>query len=311
MIPVLVAGEAEPFLEEVQIPSDIDVHVLPGDRPVPEGDFVGILPVLTRRIGPAELNRLRALRVVANMAVGYDNVDLDAARERGVRVTNTPDVLTDATAELTWALILAVARRLGEGERLVRRGAWTGWEPAQLLGTGLRGRRLGIVGAGRIGREVGRRAGAFGMNVAYWARSRHEEWEREVDAARVPELARLAEMADVLTIHVASSLETRRLIDGPLLDRLKDGAILVNTARGDVVDEPALVERLETGRIRAGLDVYAAEPNVPDRLRGLDNVVLLPHLGSATRQTRQAMFDLAWQNLLRCVRGQDPLTPVV
>ncbi len=310
MIPVLVAAEVEAFLRKVAVPDDIAVRIMDPGEAVPEGDFVGILPVLTRPIGPAQLERLPSLRVIANMAVGYDNVDVEAARERGVRVTNTPDVLTGATAELAWALILAGARRLGEGERMVRAGEWTGWEPTQLLGTGLQGKTLGIVGPGRIGREVGRRAGVFGMRVAYWGRARRAEWEREVDAEWVPELAALAAASDVLSIHVASTRQTRGLIDGPVLDAMKEGTLLVNTARGDVVDEPALIDRLERGRIRAALDVYAAEPVVPERLRRLPNVVLLPHLGSATEETRQAMFDLAWENLLRCVRGEAPVTPV-
>lgn len=305
-----MAAEVEAFLDHVAIPDDIDVRIVAPDEEVPAGDYAGLLPVLTRAVGPVQLDRLPALRVVANMAVGYDNVDVQAARARGVRVTNTPDVLTGATAELTWALILAAARRVGEGERLVRSGRWQGWEPTQLLGTSLHGRTLGIIGAGRIGREVGRRAGVFGMRVAYWGRTRRKEWEREVEAAWVDSLAELAARADVLSIHVASTDRTRRLIDGELLDRMKPAAILVNTARGDIVDEPALIERLEAGALRAGLDVFAAEPAVPERLRELPNVVLLPHLGSATHQTRQAMFDLAWENLLRCVRGEEPLTPV-
>ena len=310
MIRVLVSAEVEPFLRERDVPDDVGVELLSPDHEVPEGDYAGILPLLTRPIGSAQLDRLPELRVVANMAVGYDNVDLEAARDRGVAVANTPDVLTDATAELTWALILAAARRVGEGERLVRSGGWTGWEPTQLLATGLRGKVLGIVGAGRIGREVGRRAGAFGMDVAYWARTPRPAWEEEVAAVWVEELESLAARADVLSIHVASTPDTRRLIDGPLLDRLKPGAIVVNTARGDVVDQDALIDRLEAGRLWAGLDVYEAEPVVPDRLRRLENVVLLPHLGSGTRQTRQAMFDLAWDNLLRGVRGEALLTPV-
>jgi glyoxylate reductase len=271
---------------------------------------VGILPVLTRAIGRQQLDRLPALRVVANMAVGYDNVDVTAARERGVEVTNTPDVLTGATAELTWALILATARRVGEGERLVRAGEWEGWEPTQLLGMGLAGKTLGIAGAGRIGREVGRRARAFGMDVAYWGRTARPEWERETGARPKADLEELAAVADILSLHLASTPHTRRIVDGAVLDRMKENAVLVNTSRGDVVDEAALIERLESGRLRAGLDVYAAEPKIPERLRRLPNVVLLPHLGSATRETRQAMFDLAWQNLVRCVRGEPPLTPV-
>ena len=308
---VLVSAEVEAFLRNAEVPDGIDVELLDPDDEVPAGDYSGILPLLTRTIGPREMDRLEGLRVVANMAVGYDNVDLDAARERGVRVTNTPDVLTDATAELTWALILAAARRIGEGERMVRAGEWTGWEPTQLLGMGLDGKVLGIVGAGRIGREVGRRAGAFGMSVAYWNRSARNDWAAEVGARRADTVADLAAEADVLSVTVASTPETHHLIDADVLTRLRAGAILVNTARGEIVDEAALIRELEAGRIRAGLDVYEREPEVPERLRRLENVVLLPHLGSGTRQIRQAMFDLAWENLVRCVRGDDPVTPVV
>lgn len=308
---VLVSAEVRTFLDNVDVPGEVEVELLAPTDDLPAGRYAGVLPLLTRSIGPRELDRLEGLRVVANMAVGYDNVDLDAARERGIRVTNTPDVLTGATAELTWALILAAARRVGEGERLVRSGEWSGWAPTQLMGVGLDGKVLGIVGAGRIGREVGRRAGVFGMDVVYWNRSPREEWAAEVGAQRVESVAALAGRSDVVSVHVASTPATRHLIDGKALRTMRDGAILVNTARGDVMDEPALVAELETGRIRAGLDVYANEPAVPARLRALENVVLLPHLGSATRQTRQAMFDLAWENLVRCVRGDDPVTPVV
>ena len=308
---VLVSAEVEAFLRNVDVPSDIEVELLDPDDDIPAGDCAGILPLLTRTIGPDDMDRLDGLRVVANMAVGYDNVDLEAARDRGVRVTNTPDVLTDATAELTWALILAAARRIGEGERLVRAGEWDGWAPTQLLGMGLDGKVLGIVGAGRIGREVGRRADAFGMDVVYWNRSARDEWAAEIGARRAATVLELAGEADVLSVTVASTPETHHLVDADVLAALRDGAIVVNTARGEITDEAALVRELETGRIRAGLDVYEHEPEVPERLRALENVVLLPHLGSGTRQTRQAMFDLAWENLVRCVRGEDPVTPVV
>lgn len=311
MTRVLVSAEVEDFLRNVQVPDDMQVELLAPDDDVPAGDYAAILPLLTRRIGPAEMDRMAGLRVVANMAVGYDNVELDAARERGVRVTNTPDVLTGATAELTWALILAVARRVGEGERMVRAGRWEGWGPTQLLGMELAGRTLGIVGAGRIGREVGRRAGAFGLHVAYWNRTPREDWAGEVGARRVESVGELAAAADVLSVNVASAPDTHHLIDAGVLARLRDGAMVVNTARGEIVDEAALVRELVSGRIRAGLDVYEDEPAVPEALLGLDNVVLLPHVGSGTQQTRQAMFDLAWENLVRCVRGEDPVTPVV
>lgn len=311
MTRVLVSAEVETFLASRTVPDGIAVDLLGPAEPIPDGGpHLGILPLLTRRIGGPEMDRLPGLRVVANMAVGYDNVDLDAARERGIRVTNTPDVLTAATAELTWALILAVARRVGEGERLVRAGAWTGWSPTQLLGSSLEGKTLGVLGAGRIGSEVGRRAGAFGMRVAYWGRTARQEWEAECGARRLDDPADLAAISDVLSIHLASTAETRGLVNGALLDAMKPGAILVNTARGDVVDEAALVERLVAGRLRAGLDVYAREPAVPEALRDLENVVLLPHLGSGTLETRQAMFDLAWDNMLRVVAGDEPLTPV-
>ena len=312
MIRVLVSAETTELFARAAVPDGIAVDLLDPSDPLPAGGpHAGVLSLLTRRIGGAEMDRLPGLRVIANMAVGHDNVDLAAARERGIRVTNTPDVLTDATAELTWALILAVARRVGEGERLVRAGAWTGWTPTQLMGTGLGGKTLGILGAGRIGREVGRRAGAFGMRVACWGRTRRPEWEAECGARWVEDPLALAAEADVVSVHLASTAETRGLVGAAFLDRMKPGAILVNTARGDVVDEGALVERLVAGRLRAGLDVYAREPAVPGALRGLENVVLLPHLGSATRETRQAMFDLAWENLVRVVTGEPPVTPVV
>lgn len=311
MSQVLVSAEVRAFLDNVEVPGAVEVELLDPADDVPVGAYAGILLLLTRPIGAAEMDRLEGLRVIANMAVGYDNVDLDAARARGVRVTNTPDVLTGATAELTWALVLATARRLGEGERMVRAGEWPGWGPTQLLGMGLEGKTLGIVGAGRIGREVGRRAGAFGMDVVYWNRSPREGWAREIGARRIGTVAGLVREADVVSVTVASTPETRHLIDADVLAAMRDGGIVVNTARGDVIDEVALVAELESGRLRAGLDVYEHEPDVPDGLRALENVVLLPHLGSATRQTRQAMFDLAWENLVRCVQGRDPVTPVV
>lgn len=308
--PVLVAEPLAPFVERTEVPEDIRVELLPEDAPVPEGDYVGIIPLLTRRLGAAEFDRLPRLRVVANYAVGYDNIDVREAARRGIAVGNTPGVLTVATAELAWALILAAARRVGEGERLVRAGKWVGWRPTQLLGMGLDGKTLGIVGAGRIGREVARRAAAFGMRTIYWSRTRRPDWEAEggVEYRALDDL--LAE-ADVISLHVAHTRETDRLIDARALALMKPTAILVNTARGGVVDEEALIEALESGRIRAaGLDVYAREPEVPERLRALPNAVLLPHLGSATEETRLAMWRLAFGNLVNGVRGEPLLAEV-
>ncbi len=307
---VLVAAPLAPFLRRAVIPPEKEVELLPEGAPLPEGEYAGVVPLLTCRLGEAELARLRGLRVVANFAVGYDNVDVAAARARGIAVSNTPGVLTEATAELTWALILAAARRLPEGEALVRGGAWHGWGPTQLLGMGLGGKVLGLLGAGRIARAVARRAPAFGMTVHYWSRTRRPEWEADA-GVEWRELHSLLAESDVVSLHLALSAETARIIGADALARMKPGAVLVNSARGGLVDEPALVAALRSGRLRAaGLDVYAGEPLVPEALRELPNVVLLPHIGSATEEARQGMWDLAWGNVVAVLSGERPLTPV-
>jgi glyoxylate reductase len=255
------------------------------------------------------------LRIVANIAVGYDNIDVTAARRRGVVVTNTPDVLTEATAEMTWALILAATRRVAEGDRLVRAGTWKGWALDFMLGMELRGKQLGIVGMGRIGAAVGSRAAAFGMRVAC-----HSLEGAPVPAIGSPlplpaatpmSLEELLATSDVLSLHVPLTPATRHLIDRKALARMKRSAYLVNTSRGPVIDEEALAwalgERLIAG---AALDVYEREPAVHPRLLEFDNVVLAPHLGSATTETRTAMADLAVRNVLAVLSGQAPLTPV-
>ncbi len=251
------------------------------------------------------------LRCVANVAVGYDNVDVEAARERGVVVTNTPGVLDDATADLTLALILTATRRVVEGDRLVRSGRAWNWGMHFMLGSGLQGRLLGIVGLGGIGRRVAQRARAFGMRIAY--HSRHPapaEVEAEVEAERMP-LEQLLAEADVLSLHCPLTPETHHLIGPAELAAMKPGAVLVNTARGPIVDEGALAAALAEGRIAAaGLDVYEREPHVERRLPELDNVVLSPHLGSATVETRTAMAELAARNALYVLRSDGPLTPV-
>jgi lactate dehydrogenase-like 2-hydroxyacid dehydrogenase len=251
------------------------------------------------------------LRCVANVAVGHDNVDLEAAARHGVVVTNTPGVLDDATADLTWALILAATRRVCEGDRLVRSGRPWSWGMSFMLGSSLQGKLLGIVGLGGIGRRVAERARAFGMKVAY--RSRHRvpaEIESALGAERLP-LERLLAEADVLSLHCPLTPETRHLIGGGELEAMKPSAVLINAARGPIVDERALAEALAAGRIAAaGLDVYEQEPRVEPALLALDNVVLVPHLGSATVETRTAMAELAARNAIAVVRGEKPLTPV-
>jgi glyoxylate reductase len=251
------------------------------------------------------------LRCVANVAVGCDNVDVAAAERRGVVVTNTPGVLDDATADLTMALILAATRRLAEGDRLVRSGREWSWGMGFMLGSSLQGRRLGIVGLGGIGKWVAQRARAFGMEIAYFQRNpAPAEVEEALGAERMP-LTRLLAEADVLSLHCPLTPETRHLIGAAELAAMKPSAVLVNTARGPIVDEAALAEALAEGTIAAaGLDVYEREPQVEPRLLELDNVVLTPHLGSATVETRTAMAELAARNAISVLSGQGPLTPV-
>jgi len=251
------------------------------------------------------------LRCVANVAVGYDNVDLEAATRRGVVITNTPGVLDEATADLTMALVLGATRRMVEGDRLIRSGQpWT-WGMSFMLGSGLRGKLLGIVGLGGIGRRVAERARAFGMEIAY--HSRHPapaEVVAELEAERLP-LAELLARADVLSLHCPLTPETHHLIGGAELVAMKPSAVLVNAARGPVVDERALAAALAAGEIAgAGLDVYEHEPQVEPGLLELENVVLAPHLGSATVETRTAMAELAARNAISVLRGAGALTPV-
>jgi glyoxylate reductase len=251
------------------------------------------------------------LRCVANVAAGYDNVDLDAATRRGVVVTNTPGVLVDATADLAIALILMVTRRLGEGERLIRGGAAWGWDMHFMLGHGLRGKTLGIVGLGGIGRATARRARAFGMEVVYAGRRRAPAEVEEELGARVVDRDELFAAADVVSLHCPLTPDTRRMVDAAQLARMHPDAYLVNTSRGALVDEAALVDALRRGLIAgAALDVFEHEPAVHPGLLELDNAVVVPHLGSATLETRTEMATLAARNALAVLRGGPPPTPV-
>ena len=296
---------------------DVDIHAGPAAISGDElrlriGKKRALMCLLTDRVDADLLDAAPDLQIVANIAVGFDNVDLAAARKRGVIVTNTPDVLTEATADLTWGLILAVTRRLAEGERLLRRGQWSGWALDFMLGSDLRGKQLGIVGLGRIGRAVASRARAFGMRVAFTTL----EDGTPGSGASEPAWTRLGlddllSSSDVVSLHVPLTPSTRHLIDRRALLRMKRSAYLVNTSRGPVIDEAALAwalgERLIAG---AALDVYENEPRVHAGLLGLEHVVLAPHLGSATVETRTAMADLAARNVLAVLSGAPPLTPV-
>ena len=251
------------------------------------------------------------LRCVANVAVGYDNVDLAAATSRGVWITNTPGVLTDATADLAIALILMVTRRLGEAERAVRSGKQWSWSMFYMLGTGLQDKTLGIVGLGAIGQATARRAIAFGMRIAYSSNGRAPAEVERALGARFLELDELLAVSDVVSLHAPLTDSTRHLLDARRLGLMKPTAYLINAARGPIVDEAALVAALEHDTIAgAGLDVYEHEPVVHSGLLGRDDVVLLPHLGSATVETRTAMAVLAARNAIAVLAGERPMTPV-
>ncbi|HEY2788268.1 MAG TPA: D-glycerate dehydrogenase [Gaiellales bacterium] len=296
-----------------------DVWVSPHDRPLEAAELHAavagagaVVTLLHDRVDEAFLDAAGpSLRVVANVAVGYDNVDVAACAGRGVVCTNTPGVLVDATADIAMALILASTRRMGEAERMIRAGQTWSWSMFFMLGTGLQEKTLGIVGLGQIGTATARRARAFGMRIAYAGRRPADAaLEAELEAAYL-ELDELLAAADVVSIHCPLSAATRHLIDARRLRLMRPTAHLVNTARGPVIDEAALAAALREGIIAgAGLDVYEREPAIEPALLDLENVTLIPHLGSATIETRTAMGVLAAQNVVAVLAGEPPLTPI-
>jgi len=266
----------------------------------------GVLCLLTDTVDAAVLDAAKGCRVFANYAVGHNNIDVPAATARGIAVTNTPGVLTDATADLTWALLFATARRIPEGDRYTRAGRFRGWSPMLLLGGDISGRTLGIIGAGRIGTAVALRSRGFRMRVLYFDRAQNEALEQAVGAERA-DLERLLRESDFVSVHVSLDESTRHLIGARELGLMKPTAYLVNTSRGPVVDENALVAALRQRRIAgAGLDVFENEPALAPGLAELDNVVIPPHLGSATIATRTRMATLAATNLVAALRGERP-----
>ena len=266
----------------------------------------GLLSVVTDAIDRAVLEAGHELKIVSTIAVGYNNIDIAAARERGIIVTNTPDVLNESTADLTWSLILGIMRRIVEGDRLVRRGDWKGFALDFMLGSDLRGKQLGIVGLGRIGQAVAARAPAFGMRVAYTSRS-----PKPSVAGEFMPLDRLLSTSDVVSLHCPLTPETKHLINQTTLARMKRSAYLISAARGPIVDEAALVWALENRLIAgAALDVYEKEPEIHKGLLAFENVLLSPHLGSSAIETRTTMIQLAAENIISALTGQGPRTPI-
>jgi glyoxylate reductase len=297
-------------LSKLEAIGDVDLYA--GDMAMPHDELRSriagkraVVTMLTERIDKSVLDAATDLKIVANVAVGYNNIDVASARSRGIIVTNTPDVLTESVADFTWALILAVTRRLSEGERLIRRNEWKGWAFDFMLGTELRGKQLGLVGFGRIARAVAARASVFGVRVACTSRRDADQSVGQLS------LDRLLNTSDIVSLHVPLTPETKHLIDKRALTRMKRSAYLINTSRGPVVDEEALAWALEHRLIAgAALDVYEREPAIHPALLPLENVLLVPHLGSGTVETRTAMADLAVDNVVAVLSGKPPLTPV-
>lgn len=303
-----------------------DVDYADVSEPLPRADLLarvrgvhGLVAQLTDKIDRELLDAAGdTLRVVSDVSVGYNNLDVAELKARGVLATNTPDVLTDATADVTLGLILGIMRRLVEGDRLIRRHGWKGFGFTFMLGSDLRGKQLGIVGMGRIGQAVARRAAAFGMEIVYMPSRRQADAIKAGQApafdgftARPVQLEELLQTSDIVSLHVPLSDATRHLIDKKALVRMKRSSYLINVARGPVVDEAALAWALKEGVISgAGLDVFEREPEVHEELLALENVMLVPHLGSATRETRTAMASLAVRNCVSVLSGQAPLTPI-
>ncbi len=291
-----------------------DVEVNPHDRVLTKEEMIegvrdadALLCLLTDAIDREVIDAGRKLKVISNYAVGYNNIDYEYAREKGIPVTNTPGVLTETTADLAWAILMAAARRVVEGDAFMRAGKFRGWEPMLMLGTDVYDKTIGIVGMGKIGQAVARRAKGFGMHILYYSRSRKPEIEEETGAERVP-LEILMTESDYISLHVPLTPETRNMINRDMLELMKPEAYLINTARGEVIDEPYLIEMLKRRRIRgAALDVFWGEPlNVNPELYELDNVVLAPHMGSASLETRTEMAVMAAQAIIDVLEGREP-----
>ena len=294
-----------------------DMEVYPEDRAIPRQLLLekvtqvdGLLCLLSELVDEELFSNVTRLKVVSNYAVGYDNIDVDAATRRGIVVTNTPDVLTEATADMAWTLLLAAARRVGEGDRIMRQQSFQGWGPLFLLGQDVQRKTLGILGAGRIGSAVARRSAGWDMKILYYDKNVNQELEKKYSAKKV-DLMQLIQNADFISIHLPLASETHHLINREKLRKMKKSAVLINTARGPIIDEQALVIALRENWIAAtGLDVYQDEPRMAEGLAELENVILAPHIGSATVKTRDDMARIAATNLLAVLEGKRPANQV-
>ncbi len=270
-------------------------------------DYDALIILLSQVITKKVMDKGKKLKIISNYAVGYNNIDVDYAMKKGIIVTNTPDVLTEATANLTWALILSLTRKIVEGDRFVRRGKFEGWKPDLFLGIDLKGKTLGILGMGRIGKSVAKKAGVFGMKVIYWDKEKKKIGRN----FRFLELEELLKISDIISLHLPLNEETYYLLNEERLKLLKKDCFIINTSRGEIIEEKALLKALKENKIRgAGLDVFEGEPKINREFFKLKNVVLTPHIGSATIETRTKMADLAILNVINVLEGRKPLTPI-
>ncbi len=315
--PSVLVSRRWPAAVEATIADQFEAEFNRADRPLTPAEFReaitrydAVLPTVTDFLGREALDAPKPVtRIIGNYGVGFSHIDVDSAKEKGIRVTNTPDVLSECTADIAMTLLLMVARRAGEGEREVRQGQWTGWRPTHLIGTKVSGKTLGIIGFGRIGQEMARRAHhGFGMKIIVQNRSKiAPEILARFNAVQVGTVEDLLPKSDFVSLHCPGGAANKHLINGPRLNLMKEDAYLINTARGEVVDEHALAQCLWFDTIGgAGLDVFDGEPRVREELLGCDNAVLLPHLGSATRETREAMGMRVVDNITDFFEGREP-----
>ena len=314
---VFITRKIPSIAKELLVKNGFTVKIFPHDRIITKAELIkdaknadGIIALLTEKFDREILDSLLKCKVISNYAVGFNNIDIDYATSKKITVTNTPKVLTDATAEIAASLVLACARRIPESDRFMRDGKFNGWEPALFKGVQLTGKTFGLVGCGRIGQATARRIKGFGCKIIYYNRSKKSKFEKEVGAKQVS-LNKLMKTSDILSIHLPLNSATNQLLDRTKLDLLKSNAIVVNTARGEIIDEKYLIKLLKKSKIHsAGFDVYENEPIVNPDLLTLENVVLLPHIGSGTTETRDEMAKLVANNVINVLKGLGPITPV-
>jgi glyoxylate reductase len=314
---VLITRKLPEIAEKILQQKGFKVLVHKKDSPIERSELLkkskyadAVIPLLTDSIDKEFIDNLNKCKIIANYAVGYNNIDVKYANSKNIIVTNTPEILTDATADLTMALILSCTRRIVESVKFLREGKYLGWKPMLLMGMQLKSKTLGIIGAGRIGQETAKRASGFGLKIIYFDKIKRPEIEKSLGAKKVS-LNRLLKVSDIISIHTPLNEATFHLLNKDNLKSVKRGVVIVNTARGEIIDEIPLIQLLKSGHIfSAGLDVYENEPKINKKLLRLPNVVLLPHIGSATIETRSKMAELCAKNVVNVLSGKKPLTEV-